>query len=121
MIPELTKSGVLPPGVHDGTVQEVERRFGRFQGSDRRPRLWSRLREFITLAADSGLIEAVIVDGSFITAVADPNDIDLVVVLPESHDLGGDVPPTIITCLLRRECAVSLGSMCWWSRVAPTA
>jgi len=93
LIPSFNETGVLPPGVHDCTVEEIEVRFGRFHESDRRPQLWTRLKAFIELAAKSGLVEALIVDGSFVTDVAAPNDVDLVVILPENHDLGADLSP----------------------------
>lgn len=34
----------------------------------------------------SGLFEAVLLDGSFVTTKAAPNDIDLIAVLPASHN-----------------------------------
>jgi len=34
----------------------------------------------------SGLFEAILIDGSFVTSKAVPNDIDLVAVLPADHD-----------------------------------
>lgn len=34
----------------------------------------------------------VVIDGSFVTTKPDPNDIDLVLVLPASHDFSADLP-----------------------------
>jgi len=34
----------------------------------------------------------ILVDGSFVTAKPDPNDIDLVIVLRASHDFSADLP-----------------------------
>jgi hypothetical protein len=39
---------LLPPGVHDASLQEVEELFGRFQRSDRRPKLFRKLRDYLT-------------------------------------------------------------------------
>ena len=38
-------------------------------------------------------MEAVLVDGSFVTSKPDPNDIDLVLVVAAAHDFSTDLPP----------------------------
>ena len=38
---------LLPTGVHDATLDEVDQCFARFQKSDRRIRLFERLRSFL--------------------------------------------------------------------------
>ena len=81
MIPTLNEHGLLPEGIHECTLAEAEARFGRFQTTDRRPQLWSRFMEFVREAKASGMVEAVLVDGSIETAQPAPNDIDLVVVV----------------------------------------
>ena len=93
MIPALNESGLLPEGIHDCNLAEAEARFGRFQGNNRRPQLWNRFVEFMHEAKASGLIEFVIVDGSFVTANASPNDIDLILVVSAQHDFTADLPP----------------------------
>jgi len=54
----------------------------------------------------SGLFEALIVDGSFVTAKAQPNDIDLIAMLRPGHDLEQDLPMSeyslVSRALLRR-------------------
>src|SRR5438309_11440037 len=80
MVPELI-DGVLPEGVHDCTMEEVDARFGRFQRSDRRIRLTERLRAYIKEARSTGMAAAVIVDGSYISGKDEPSDIDLILVL----------------------------------------
>src|SRR5262245_59948022 len=90
-IPAFTEDGLLPDGIHDCTLQEVEGRFGRFQESDRRPRLWTKFKQFVSEVQITGLRIVVLIDGSFVTAKANPNDIDLILVLPATHDLGRDL------------------------------
>jgi Family of unknown function (DUF6932) len=80
MIPPL-EDGVLPEGVHECTIEEIDRAFGRFQRSDRRIRLVTRLKAYLDDARRSGLILAVLVDGSFVTAKDEPEDIDLLIIL----------------------------------------
>ena len=78
MIPELQADGYLPPGVHEATEAEATFRFG--TETPRRRRLVLRLRRWIELAR-SCKARRFLVDGSFITAKLEPNDIDAVVLL----------------------------------------
>ena len=93
MIPPFNEHGWLPEGIHDCTMDEAAERFGGFQSSDLRPRSWARFTEFIGEVKGCGLLEAAIVDGSFVTAKPDPNDIDLVLVVAASYDFSKDLPP----------------------------
>ena len=90
-IPSLNAEGFLPVGVFDCTLEEVRARFGSFQGSDQRPRLFGRLAELFLAMQRSGLFEALLLDGSFVTAKLAPNDIDLVAVLLSGHDFERDL------------------------------
>ena len=93
MIPPFNENGFLPDGLHDCTLQQAAERFGTFQSSDRRPELWARFTEFMREAKACQLMEAVLLDGSFVTAKPDPNDLDLVLVVAASHDFSADLPP----------------------------
>lgn len=90
-IPCLEKSGLLPPGMHDCTLAEIKTRFGAFQTSDRRPLLFANLLRFVSEARASGIVRNIIVNGSFVTAKDVPNDIDLIVIVPFSHDFTSDL------------------------------
>jgi hypothetical protein len=92
-IPLLNKYGLLPEGIYDCTMEEAHRRFGQFQVTDRRPLLWGNFIAFMREAKASTLLETVLIDGSFVTGWAAPNDIDLILVLPLQHDLATDLPP----------------------------
>jgi hypothetical protein len=50
------------------------------------------LRAFVREAQACGLIKWVLVDGSFVTAEHNPNDVDLILVVPASHDFAADLP-----------------------------
>ena len=52
----------------------------------------ARLEELVSALRQSGLFEALLVDGSFVTAKPAPNDIDLVAVLRPGHDFERDLP-----------------------------
>ena len=67
-IPNLDENGLLPEGVHEATIEEVRELFGRFQRTDQRLALFSKLSRFLDELRSTGLITAVIVNGSFVTA-----------------------------------------------------
>ena len=77
-IPNLNGFGLPPEGVYDRTFAEAQVRFGNFQESDRRPRLWTKLTEFLREVSRCGLVHSVLLDGSIVTAKPDPRDIDLI-------------------------------------------
>lgn len=86
-IPALDDAGYLPPGVHSCTLQELAVRFRGTGFSGTRGRLLERLERYLRELRETALVDRVAIDGSFVTAKAEPNDIDLVVVLRESCDI----------------------------------
>jgi hypothetical protein len=102
VIPPFNENGCLPEGIYDCTIDEAAERFGAFQSSNQRPRLWDRFRDFVREAKACGLVDAVLVDGSFVTAKADPNDIDLVLVVSADHDFATDFQPSEYNVLSKR-------------------
>jgi hypothetical protein len=91
MLPRFNEQGLLPKGIHDCTFEEAEARFGRFQETDRRQRLWAGFRKFFDEAKAIDVVIAVLLDGSFVTAKATPNDIDLILALRSSHDFAREL------------------------------
>ena len=89
-IPLLNEYGLLPSGIHLCKVAELLQRFGCFQGSDQRPRLCQRLESFLAEVKAAGIVRALVINGSFVTGKPDPNDIDLLLVLPFGHDFRAD-------------------------------
>ena len=84
MIPEFTEQGFLPPGIHQATRNEFKERFAIFQRSDRRLRLFEQLNPLLDQAAQAGIVKRMLIAGSFVTAKAEPNDFDCIVVLDPS-------------------------------------
>lgn len=76
MIPDFIDVGgpwqVLPPGVHDATLEEIE---GRFATPARRRQLFLGLKNAVAALQHAGCRE-VLVDGSFVTAKPLPGDFD---------------------------------------------
>lgn len=78
-IPDFRNDGYLPEGLYRATEAEITFRFG--STSRRRRRLVLRLRRWVELARHIGA-GRLLVDGSFVTAKPEPNDIDSVILLP---------------------------------------
>ncbi len=79
MIPDLTPEGLLPPGIHETTLVEVRRRFGR-QNAARR-RIMKGLEEVAREALAAGALD-LYVDGSFATSKKEPGDWDGILIVP---------------------------------------
>jgi hypothetical protein len=75
-IPPLLYDGFLPPGLHLAEMDEIEDRFGK--STSRRKALFNQLRLFTELARHCGAVR-MFVNGSFVTAKAEPNDVDVVI------------------------------------------
>jgi predicted nucleotidyltransferase len=101
-IPLLDANGLLPIGVHDCTLDDIKEVFGAFQSTDRRIQLYQELERFASELKRTGLVKEVIVDGSFVTGKTAPSDIDLILVLPDSHDFDADLRPFEYNVLSRR-------------------
>ena len=75
MIPAFNESGCLPAGIHGATLVEIETRFGS-QSELRRVQLES-VRWMVELARRAG-IRRIVLNGSFVTDIMEPNDVDCV-------------------------------------------
>lgn len=73
MIPEFTAGGLLPRGIHSATLDEVRERFG---GNAKREQLLTGLVEALRLLKAAGC-RRVYINGSFVTAKEQPNDVDV--------------------------------------------
>ncbi len=79
VIPAFRSDGYLPDGLYLATEAEILFRFG--ASSRRRRRLALRVRRWIELARKISA-RRLLIDGSFVTAKDEPNDVDAVVLLP---------------------------------------
>jgi len=93
-VPALNEFGLLPVGVHNCTLSEIAAMFGGFQRSDKRLKLFERLRVFVDAVWKVDDDIHVVVDGSFIMGKVDePADVDVILVFPVTWDLSADLPP----------------------------
>jgi hypothetical protein len=81
MIPPFNESGYLPPGIHPATLDEINARFGRL--SELRRAEMESIRWMVALAVRAG-IQRIILNGSFVTDIIEPNDVDCVLLAAEN-------------------------------------
>jgi hypothetical protein len=85
-LPNLTETGDLPVGIHTATLPEVIFRFG--TGSRRRRALALRLERIHRIAHQTGHLLRFVVFGSFVTSKAEPNDVDVFMIMADNFDIG---------------------------------
>lgn len=102
-IPEFGPDGYLPEGLYLASDAEVIFRFG--TSSRQRRRLALRLRRWLELAREVGA-RRLLIDGSFVTAKENPDDIDAVILLPHDFEryveLGNEAAIELEEMLLTR-------------------
>src|SRR5713101_1326719 len=84
-LPAFNEERDLPLGVHPATLSEVLERFG--QGTVQRRAVAVRLKCIYQHAASTGQLARFVVFGSFVTAKAEPNDVDIVLIMEDSFNL----------------------------------
>jgi hypothetical protein len=84
-LPPVAQTGDLPQGVHRASLQEVLSHFG--EATVQRKLVGMRLKRVYELAAATGHLKRFIVSGSFVTAKAEPNDVDLFLLMEDAFDL----------------------------------
>jgi hypothetical protein len=82
MIPRFVESGVLPPGVHSATLEEVRSRFG--ESSELRRVQMQSVEWMIDLARQAG-VSKIVLNGSFVTDILEPNDVDCVLLIDDMY------------------------------------
>ena len=83
-LPEFNERGDFPEGIHPATLEVVLSRFG---NTPRRAVIARRLERIHALAHSTGHLARFIVFGSFITAKAEPNDVDIFLLMEDSFDV----------------------------------
>lgn len=85
MLPPLNQHGDLPAGVHAAGWKEIEERFG--TGSKARSHAFAALQRLHELASGTGALRTCYVFGSFVSAAAEPRDVDVVLVMSRDFRL----------------------------------
>ncbi len=92
MIPPFDNEGDLPFGIHQATWQEFQSRFCIFAHSNRRLKLCDTIEQLIIAAKNSGIVEQLILAGSFVTSKEEPNDFDAIIIFQSSVDVTSLAP-----------------------------
>lgn len=74
MIPHVTEYGVLPPGRHPATLNEIEQRFA---VNDHRRGLWQGLLRYVAWVKELGFFHRIYIGGGFVSDSEAPKDIDV--------------------------------------------
>jgi len=82
MIPPLDDNGYLPPGIHPSSLEEIKERFG--AGSEIRQAPIESLGSLVGLFRQAG-VRRLVIDGSFVTDVVEPNDVDCVLLVDDHY------------------------------------
>jgi hypothetical protein len=85
MIPPLRPDGTLPPGVHHASLAEVLTAYP--ARNHQRHLLDDALREVVDQLWRLDPTLTIFVDGSYVTAKAEPNDVDLLVISTRYNEL----------------------------------
>jgi hypothetical protein len=81
MIPRFNDNGYLPPGIHKASLDEIADRFG--WQSETRVAGMESIRWLVDLVRGTE-IERIIINGSFVTAIHEPNDVDCVLLVNDA-------------------------------------
>jgi hypothetical protein len=113
VLPALTQNGDLPAGIHEADWREIEQRFG--AGADARVRACGRLRHAHELAHRTGCLRRFLIFGSFVSAAAEPRDVDIVLIMDASFRLE-EAPRESRTLFSHAEAEARFGASVFWVR-----
>ncbi len=83
MIPPFNEFGYLPPGIHPATLEDIDARVG--QLSELRSAEMKSIRWIVQLATRAN-VQRIILNGSFVTNIMEPNDVDCVLLAAEDSN-----------------------------------
>jgi len=85
-LPPLGKDGDLPPGIYGTTLREILRRFGK--GSWQRFAVAQRLQRIYRVSVGTGKLARFVVFGSFVSDKREPADVDVLLLMEDTFDMG---------------------------------
>ncbi len=84
-LPPFNHHGDLPEGLHKASLAEVLERFG--PGSEARRETTAVLQAIHDLVTATGKLQRFVIFGSYITAKAEPQDVDVVLVMKDDFSM----------------------------------
>lgn len=113
MLPPLNKYGDLPPGVHAAGWPEISRHFG--TGSSTRLRALATLQHLHELADRTGALRSFYVFGSFVSALPEPRDVDVILIMRGDFRIE-DCPRESRTLFSHSDAEARYGASVFWLR-----
>lgn len=112
-LPDFNEFGDLPEGIHSASLAEIIARFG--FGTPQRIAVTNRLQRISKLAAATGHLDRLVVFGSYISDVKEPNDVDVILVM--RNDFRSESCPAESSVLFDHARASNeLGASIFWVR-----
>ena len=93
MIPEFDEHGYLPAGIHHATLEEIEQEFGCSSEIRRVP--FESLVWLVEVAATCDVLR-IIINGSYVTDVAEPNDVDCLLLVGDNLNMEADTEQRLL-------------------------
>ena len=66
-VPALSEHGVLPPGIHECTLEEAEQAFAHLPPQPARLNLWKSFLSYVDAIKKVGIVISVYINGGFAT------------------------------------------------------
>ena len=114
-LPVFNEFGDLPEGVYSVSLKETIARFG--SGSAQREEVTACLQRIIGLALKTAAMDRMIVFGSYVTDKAEPNDVDVILIMRDDFRLDQCSTETLVLFDHNRA-ADELGASVFWVRPA---
>ncbi len=112
-LPEFNEFGDLPAGNHLASLAEVVDRFG--SGTAQRQAVTDRLRRIYRLAVATRYLDRLLVFGSYVSDVDEPNDVDVILLM--LNDFRAEECPADSLVLFEHDRANDeLGASIFWVR-----
>jgi hypothetical protein len=112
-LPEFNEFGDLPEGNHAASLAEVVARFG--TGTAQRTAVTDRLQRIYQLATGTGYLDRLVIFGSYVSDVAEPNDVDVILVM--RNDFRSEsCPPESAVLFDHTRANDELGASVFWVR-----
>jgi predicted nucleotidyltransferase len=112
-LPEFNEARDLPAGRHAASLHEVLARFG--AGTPQRVAVTARLRHICDLAVATGHLDRVVIFGSYVSDKAEPNDLDVILVM-HGHFATESCPAESLILFDHARADEELGASIFWVR-----
>jgi hypothetical protein len=112
-LPGFNEFGDLPEGRHVASLDEILTRFG--LGTPQRQDVTARLRRIYSLAVATGHLDRLVIFGSYVSDVAEPNDVDVILVM-RSDFATENCPAESLVLFDHARADVELGASVFWIR-----